>query len=176
VIRKALINGAFGIGIFRSEMGLYAITCIQCKKPFMWFSGTLDQRCERCFEEGKMKHLTEKELEIWTFINRVDLGTVERQEFAVEHIRNLMTTINSLREECEHQKEIVTLQLKIIEEERIEFKKCCQEWLDFKEERDLLLKENECLRSVLSEWDEDKSCYVQMNIADNIRTQRESLK
>lgn len=29
-------------------MGLYAIDCPTCKKPFMWFSGNLDQRCSAC--------------------------------------------------------------------------------------------------------------------------------
>jgi hypothetical protein len=33
----------------------------------------------------------------------------------------------------------------------------------------LLEQENEALRSVLSEWDQDKSCFIQMNKADNIR-------
>jgi hypothetical protein len=26
-------------------MGLYEILCHECKKPFIWFSGNLDQRC-----------------------------------------------------------------------------------------------------------------------------------
>lgn len=29
-------------------MGLYAIDCPECKKPFMWFSGNSDQRCSEC--------------------------------------------------------------------------------------------------------------------------------
>jgi hypothetical protein len=29
-------------------MGLYGINCIQCGFPFVWFSGTMDQRCENC--------------------------------------------------------------------------------------------------------------------------------
>jgi DNA-directed RNA polymerase subunit RPC12/RpoP len=29
-------------------MGLYAINCVQCSAPFMWFSGTMDQRCDAC--------------------------------------------------------------------------------------------------------------------------------
>ncbi len=30
-------------------MGLYAIDCSSCKKPFLWFSGNhLDQRCKDC--------------------------------------------------------------------------------------------------------------------------------
>lgn len=29
-------------------MGLYPITCPTCTKPFMWFSGNLDQRCQDC--------------------------------------------------------------------------------------------------------------------------------
>lgn len=33
----------------------------------------------------------------------------------------------------------------------------------------LLKKENQALRSVLSEWEEDKNCYVQMILADDLR-------
>ena len=40
----------------------------------------------------------------------------------------------------------------------------------------LLRMENEALRSVLSEWEQDKSCYLQMNAADNIRAVIESIK
>ena len=29
-------------------MGLYAIDCTSCKRPFLWFSGSLDQRCASC--------------------------------------------------------------------------------------------------------------------------------
>jgi hypothetical protein len=29
-------------------MGMYAISRKQCGKPFMWFSGSLDQRCYEC--------------------------------------------------------------------------------------------------------------------------------
>lgn len=29
-------------------MGLYAIDCPSCKKPHMWFSGSMDQRCAEC--------------------------------------------------------------------------------------------------------------------------------
>ncbi len=30
-------------------MGLYAIDCVRCKKPFMWFSGnTHNQACHEC--------------------------------------------------------------------------------------------------------------------------------
>lgn len=29
-------------------MGLYAMSCKQCDKGFMWFSGSLDQRCAEC--------------------------------------------------------------------------------------------------------------------------------
>jgi hypothetical protein len=35
--------------------------------------------------------------------------------------------------------------------------------------------EVQCLRSVLSEWDADKSCYTQMIKADAIRDEREKL-
>jgi hypothetical protein len=37
-------------------MGLYAIDCPVCKKPFMWFSGNTDQRCPECKEEDKMEN------------------------------------------------------------------------------------------------------------------------
>jgi len=40
----------------------------------------------------------------------------------------------------------------------------------------LLQKENECLRSVLSEWEQDKSCYVQFNRADAFRQAIECLE
>ena len=40
----------------------------------------------------------------------------------------------------------------------------------------LLKKEIECLRSVLSEWEEDKSCYLQMVIADEIKKARETIE
>jgi LSD1 subclass zinc finger protein len=50
-------------------MGLYPIDCAVCKKPFMWFSGCLDQRCSDCQnaikkeEPKKMKKVElEKEL------------------------------------------------------------------------------------------------------------------
>ena len=33
-------------------MGLYPIDCNSCGKPFMWFSGTLDQRCQECVEKS----------------------------------------------------------------------------------------------------------------------------
>ena len=29
-------------------MGLYSIPCRQCEKMFLWFSGSLDQRCADC--------------------------------------------------------------------------------------------------------------------------------
>lgn len=40
----------------------------------------------------------------------------------------------------------------------------------------LLEEEVEALRSVLSEWDHDKSCYLQMNKADAIRSVMYSIK
>lgn len=36
-------------------MGLYAIDCPTCDKPFMWFSGNMDQRCGDCQKEGNVK-------------------------------------------------------------------------------------------------------------------------
>ena len=29
-------------------MGLFAMDCQQCGRPFMWFSGNMDQRCSEC--------------------------------------------------------------------------------------------------------------------------------
>lgn len=34
-------------------MGLYAIDCISCGKPFMWFSGNVHQVCEECVKKEK---------------------------------------------------------------------------------------------------------------------------
>jgi len=39
----------------------------------------------------------------------------------------------------------------------------------------LLKKEIACLRSVLSEWDEDKDCYLQWNRAEAIRVVLENM-
>lgn len=33
-------------------MGLYPINCTTCGKPFLWFSGILDQRCYDCMEKN----------------------------------------------------------------------------------------------------------------------------
>lgn len=33
-------------------MGLYAINCVKCQTPFTWFSGTMDQRCDKCRKEA----------------------------------------------------------------------------------------------------------------------------
>lgn len=41
-------------------------------------------------------------------------------------------------------------------------------------QRDLALLEISCLRSVLSEWEQDKSCYVQWNEAENLRQRRDN--
>lgn len=40
---------------------------------------------------------------------------------------------------------------------------------------ELLMQERDCLRSVLSEWDEDKSCYVQWNRARDLEVVIDSL-
>lgn len=40
----------------------------------------------------------------------------------------------------------------------------------------LLQEENECLRSVLSEWEEDKSCFVQYSRAEVFRAAIECLE
>lgn len=29
-------------------MGLYPINCVKCGAEFVWFSGTTDQRCDKC--------------------------------------------------------------------------------------------------------------------------------
>lgn len=36
-------------------MGLYAVDCPQCLKPFLWFSGNSDQRCDDCKEMDAAK-------------------------------------------------------------------------------------------------------------------------
>ncbi len=38
-----------------------------------------------------------------------------------------------------------------------------------------VIEEVKCLRSVLSEWDEDKSCYVQWLRAEDLRIERKNL-
>ena len=40
----------------------------------------------------------------------------------------------------------------------------------------LLEQEIDCLRSVLSEWEEDKSCYIQWNRAEDLRRVIESMR
>jgi hypothetical protein len=40
----------------------------------------------------------------------------------------------------------------------------------------LLTEECDCLRSVLSEWDTDKNCFVQMNRAEILMQARETLE
>lgn len=45
-------------------MGLYPIDCASCKKPFMWFSGCLDQRCSDCQnKKEEPKKMKKAELE-----------------------------------------------------------------------------------------------------------------
>jgi LSD1 subclass zinc finger protein len=48
-------------------MGLYPIDCVSCKKPFMWFSGCLDQRCGDCqvkeVNKGEGKKMKKSEME-----------------------------------------------------------------------------------------------------------------
>ena len=46
-------------------MGLYPIDCVSCKKPFMWFSGCLDQRCSDCqnIKKEEPKKMKKAELE-----------------------------------------------------------------------------------------------------------------
>lgn len=39
----------------------------------------------------------------------------------------------------------------------------------------LLMCERDCLRSVLSEWDSDKSCYVQWDCAEDLSRAIENL-
>jgi len=33
-------------------MGLFPIDCAKCKTPFLWFSGSLDQRCPKCIADA----------------------------------------------------------------------------------------------------------------------------
>lgn len=40
----------------------------------------------------------------------------------------------------------------------------------------LMQKEIECLRSVLSEWDQDKNCYVQFTRAEKFEAARETME
>lgn len=49
----------------------------------------------------------------------------------------------------------------------------CHDLLDAERAKSAkLLEEIQCLRSVLSEWDQDKSCYLQMNRADAFMFER----
>lgn len=34
-------------------MGLYTVPCNSCHKQFIWFSGSLDQRCQECIEGSR---------------------------------------------------------------------------------------------------------------------------
>lgn len=79
-------------------MGLYAIDCVSCNKPFMWFSGSLDQRCETCVKESEMKHLSEKEKEILDLAG-TNSCRIDVNHFAIYQVVDLLTTINSLRED-----------------------------------------------------------------------------
>ena len=58
-------------------MGLYEINCVACSKPFVWFSGTMDQRCDVCRKESaknaKAMALT-NELAEWCAKNGYLLG------------------------------------------------------------------------------------------------------
>ena len=36
-------------------MGMYTVECPVCKKPTLWWSGTLDQRCSECKLEKPAK-------------------------------------------------------------------------------------------------------------------------
>jgi len=39
-------------------MGLYAIDCFVCKKPFLWWSGNIyDQRCPECQSKDAIKEV-----------------------------------------------------------------------------------------------------------------------
>lgn len=33
-------------------MGIYESGCVQCGKPFMWFSGNPDHRCQECAQHN----------------------------------------------------------------------------------------------------------------------------
>lgn len=59
-------------------MGLYPIDCPACGKPHIWFSGTLDQRCDSCRRPTELKAI-ESELTLLVNMNTVtgDDDTVE---------------------------------------------------------------------------------------------------
>jgi phage FluMu protein Com len=42
-------------------MGIYTIPCQQCGRPFLWFSGSLDQRCMDCKKAEVQKKLAESQ-------------------------------------------------------------------------------------------------------------------
>lgn len=48
--------------------------------------------------------------------------------------------------------------------------------VEFNAEIESYKKEIACLRSVLSEWDQDKSCYTMYNVAEQLRKERASGK
>lgn len=68
-------------------MGLYAIDCSECKKPFMWFSGRgPDQRCAECcgiMEEGDIVHDLEPQ-DFDAFMQRVEDDRKQRQQQAMD--------------------------------------------------------------------------------------------
>lgn len=41
-------------------MGLYVIRCITCQTPFTWFSGSVDQRCEKCKFNAEFDSLNQR--------------------------------------------------------------------------------------------------------------------
>lgn len=42
-------------------MGLYSIPCRACGQLFLWFSGNLDQRCQKCVIDWQLLTLAEPE-------------------------------------------------------------------------------------------------------------------
>lgn len=65
--------------------------CVVCKKPFMWFSGCLDQRCLDCQKapienKGESKKMTKKQLEIKLLDLEKKIAVLEaRPQFCMGH-------------------------------------------------------------------------------------------
>lgn len=66
-------------------MGLYPIDCPECKKPTMWFSGALDQRCSKCIVSSMMKP--------------IDLNSVRNIRDANESMSEIVDILNNSTED-----------------------------------------------------------------------------
>ena len=42
-------------------MGTFPINCPECGRLFIWFSGTMDQRCDKCRQPALPKAMTDEE-------------------------------------------------------------------------------------------------------------------